>query len=196
MNDGLNHLVTPAMAATLLGAPGLPNRVLPGSVAGGQFAVSPRAETTTTLGADPARFGPNGEFVQDLLDWVAVMTTEEAAAIGAHAPIVTVRGRMSEMFCPNADAISYGNLARYRRIARAQADDENPGPLHNELRAAMDQAATASAGLPVASAAAVEDAAVALVMLGKIHAVAYDTLTRAVRQALGQIHPGDGPVRR
>jgi hypothetical protein len=95
----------------------------------------------------------------------------------------------AELFSPNADSLSYDGLARYRRLAAGL------GPMREEVAIAVNEADAATTGLTPASAQAVQDAAVALVTRGRVHTVAYDTLTRAVRQALGPIHPGDGPVR-
>lgn len=201
MSEHPQRLATPAMVIGVLGAPpaGARDRVLGGVPEGGRFTGAVHAATGPTLEPElcPARFGPNGVHVQALIDRVAGMTAADAARLGSHAPIVTVHGRTSEMFCPNADAIAYGNLARYRRITRAHAGDTSAGSLHDEVAAALEEAeaAATTAGLPSASRCAVKDAAVALVTAGTVHAVAYDTLTRAVRIALGPIHPGDTPVR-
>lgn len=106
-------------------------------------------------------------------------------ALGEHAPFAFG----GDLFFPNVDALSYEGLARYRRLAAGL------GPMREEVALAVAEADAATVGLAPASAQAVQDAAVALVTRGRVHTVAYDTLTRAVRQALGPIHPGDGPVR-
>jgi hypothetical protein len=144
-----------------------------------------------------AGFGPNSLEVRALLDQVRTLTPGQLALLAAHAPIVTVHGPRTEMFCPNADASSYGNLARYRRLARAHHDPTDPGRrFYAQVGRVLEELAPVIAGLPVASGEAVLDAVIALVTRGGVHEVAYDTLTRAVRQALGPIHPGDVALRR
>lgn len=168
-----------------------------GTPAGGQFAATAHTETGTLLTQtpqDPARFGPNSVHVQELLDRAAAMTPQERATLAAHAPAVTSSG--TEMFCPNADALSYGSLGRYRRLSRAAHGNGTRGPLHDEVGVALVEATAAGDSLPTASADAVTDAVVALVSRDRMHAVAYDTLTRAVRRALGPVHPDDTQLHR
>ena len=138
----------------------------------------------------PTCFGPQSVHVQALLDRVASLNPAQVEALSAHAPMVITDGASTEMFCPNADATRYEGLTRYRHLTR------ETGPLNVEVMCALTKAGEAAAHLPEPVVESVKDAAVALVTFGKIHAVAYDTLTRAVRQALGPIRPGDGPLHR
>lgn len=115
-----------------------------------------------------------------------------AGALAAHAPLLAWVGDRPEMFCPNADSVRYLGLARYRamvrgthRIARRFAE---------QVDAALAAVDEVCAGFPAPALEAVRDAVGALVVRGHIHQIAYETLTRAVRQTLGPIHPGDGPL--
>lgn len=151
---------------------------------GGQFAKWQRPEASITL-PSVDRFGAEGEHVQSLLDRVRSMTPDDARELADHAPFAVG----ADLFAPNADALSYDGLVRYRAMVAAL------GPARPHTAQAVIEADIAAAGLPAASAQAVQDAAVALVTRGRVHSVAYDALTRAVRHSLGPIHPGDGPVR-
>lgn len=176
-----------------------PARVPAGVPAGGQFTMTARAETSTLLSPTPqqARFGPNGEHVQALLDRVGDMTDTERTTLAGHAPkVLSTHGREVELFCPAGDATRYMGLPRYRRLSRTPRTSPILKPLAGEVTRALEAADDVAHGLPPASVAAVRDAAVALVLRGRIHAIAYETLTRAVRQTVGRIHPDDGPLHR
>lgn len=170
-----------------------------GAPTGGQFTTTARPETSTTLtpSPDPGRFGPNGEHVQALLDKVAALTSNQRAILAAHAPtILRVEGREAEVFCPAGDATRYLGLPRYRRLTQSTSMSARVRPLAAEVRAAVAAADEVAGNLPPSSLEAVRDAAAAMVVRGRVHAIAYETLTRAVRQAVGRIHPEDGPLHR
>lgn len=170
-----------------------------GAPTGGQFTTTTRPETSTTLTLPPdlGRFGPNGEHVQALLDRVAHMSSPERDALAAHAPtVLTIPGSEVEVFCPAGDATRYLDLPRYRHQTRHPRTTALLRPLAGEVAVALKEAGEVSGDLPAAAADAVRDAATAMVVRGRIHAIAYETLTRAARQALGRIHPEDGPLHR
>lgn len=175
-------------------------RVPAGAPTGGQFSTTTRPETSTTLTPtlDSARFGPNGEHVAALLDRVAALGPEQVATLASHAPTVAYveNARETAMFCPAGDATRYLDLPRYRRLTRHPRTSSLLRPLAEEVAAALEAAGDATGALPEPSAEAVRDAVAAMVVRGRIHAIAYETLTRSVRQALGRIHPEDGPLHR
>lgn len=175
-------------------------RVPAGAPTGGQFSQTTRAETSTSLAPSPApgRFGPNGEHVQALLDRVAALDPEQVATLASHAPTVAYveDARETAMFCPAGDATRYLDLPRYRRLTRHPRTSSLLRPLAGEVATALEAADEVTGDLPEPSAEAVRDAVAAMVVRGRIHAIAYETLTRSVRQSLGRIHPEDGPLHR
>ena len=175
-------------------------RVHAGSPAGGQFTSTARLETGPTLTdtqLDLTAFGPHTCHVRELLDRVAAMNDGEREALAANAPtVVDADGDTQEVFCPAADASRYHGLTRYRRLARVPQTSAVSTDLAAEVARGLAAADVVAAGLPPASVEAVRDAVSAMVLRGRTHAIAYETLTRAVRQALGRIHPDDGPLHR
>lgn len=174
-------------------------RLPAGAPTGGQFSTPARPETSTTLTPSPdlARFGPNGEQVRALLDRLDRMDADERATLAAHAPtVVSTAGTDVEVFCPAGDATRYMDLPRYRRMTRHPRTSSLLRPLAGEVDVALEAADGVARGLAPAEVDAIRDATAAMVVRGRIHAIAYETLTRAVRQALGRIHPDDGPLHR
>lgn len=176
-------------------------RLPAGAPTGGQFSTTPRPETSTTLTAQPqtpARFGPNGEHVQALLDRVAALDPEQVATLASHAPTVAhvEDARETATFCPAGDATRYLDLPRYRRLTRHPRTSSLLRPLAGEVAAALEATDEVTRGLPEPSVEAVRDAVAAMVVRGRIHAIAYETLTRSVRRTVGRIHPQDGPLHR
>lgn len=170
-----------------------------GAPAGGQFTTTTRSETSTTLTTPlaVARFGPNGEHVQALLDRVAALDPEQAATLACNAPTVAhVEGQETAMFCPAGDSTRYLDLPRYRRLTQHPRTSSLLRPLSGEVATALEAADEVTRDLPGPSSEAVRDAVAAMVVRGRIHTIAYETLTRSVRRTMGRIHPEDGPLHR
>ncbi len=175
-------------------------RVAAGAPDGGQFVSTSRAETGTSLQAvpdSPDLFGPHGSHVVALLDRVAVLTEEQKVALVGQAPAVSTNELGAPVIlCPGADTVRYLGLIRYRGLTRDPRSSPRLRPLAGQVDAALGATDRVVRGLSRASAEAVRDSVVATVLRGRVHAVAYETLTRAVRLSLGRIHPDDGPVHR